>query len=99
MLLPSGAIFTVKKPSDNSGIPEPAKGPVIPHFPRPLNFRGHNFRKMRNRAGIIQRVTMGTYEVEYSNVTKSESRMECGLGRGGDFLGYISASSPEGIRD
>jgi hypothetical protein len=29
---------------------------------------------MRNRAGIIQRFPTGTYEGEYSNVTKTESR-------------------------
>ena len=54
---------------------------------------------MRNRAGIIQRFPTGTDEVEYSNVTKTESRMGCGLGRGGHRPGDIPASSPGGVRD
>jgi hypothetical protein len=54
---------------------------------------------MRNRAGIIQRVPMGTYEVEFSNVTKTESRMGCGLGRGGHRQGGYSSILPGGIRD
>ncbi len=54
---------------------------------------------MRNRTGIIQRFPTGTDEVEYSNVTKTKSRMGCGLGRGGDLPGDIPASSPGGIRD
>jgi len=45
MLLSSGAIFTVKNPCENSGTPEPATSPVIPHFPHPPNFRGHNSEK------------------------------------------------------
>jgi len=49
---------------------------------------------MRNRAGIIQRFPKGTDEVEYSNVTKTESRMGCGLGHGGHRPGDIPASSP-----
>jgi hypothetical protein len=44
---------------------------------------------MRNRAGIIQRFPTGTDEVEYSNVTKTESRMGCGFGRGGHRPGDI----------
>ncbi len=44
---------------------------------------------MRNRAGIIQRFPLGTDEVEYSNVTKTESRMGCGLGRGGHRPGIF----------
>ena len=37
-------------------------------------------------------------EVEYSNVTKTESRRGCGLGCGGHRLGDIPASFPEGVR-
>jgi hypothetical protein len=43
---------------------------------------------MRNRAGIIQRFLTGTDEVEYSNVTKTESKdgmwfgTRAGTGRG-----------------
>ena len=54
---------------------------------------------MRNRAGIIQRFPMGTDEVEYSNVKKTESRMGCGLGRDGHRPGDIPASSPGGVWD
>jgi len=42
---------------------------------------------------------MGTDEVEYSNVTETEHRMGCGLGRGGHWPGDIPASSPGGVRD
>jgi hypothetical protein len=44
-------------------------------------------------------ISDGKNEVEYSNVTKTESRMGCGLGRGGHRPGDIPASSPGGIRD
>jgi hypothetical protein len=54
---------------------------------------------MRNRAGIIQRFPTGTDEGEYSNVTKTESRMGCGLGCGGHQPREIPASSPGGVRD
>jgi hypothetical protein len=74
IFLSSGAIFTVKNPCGNSGTPEPGKSPVIPHFPHPRDFRGNNSGKMRNRAGIIQRFPTGTDEVEYSDVTKAESK-------------------------
>ena len=80
MLLSSGAIFTVKNPCENSGTTEAATSPVIPHFPHPPNFRGHNSEKTRNRAGIIQRFPTGTDAVEYSRVTETERRMGCGLG-------------------
>jgi len=55
--------FTAKNPCENPGTPEPATSPVIPHFPHPADFRGHNFKKMRNRAGMIQRSPTGTDEV------------------------------------
>src|SRR5665647_318652 len=92
MLLSSGAIFTVKKP--------PVK--ILVHrsllrarlyliSPTPRIFRGHNFRKMRNRAGIIERFLTGTYEVEYSNVTKTKKQEGCGLGLGrAPVAGYSS---------
>jgi len=54
---------------------------------------------MRNRAGIIQRFPTGTDEVEYSDVTETESRRGCGLGRSGHRQGDIPAFSPGGIRD
>ena len=54
---------------------------------------------MRNRAGIIQRFPTGTDEVEYSNGTKTESKMGCGLGCGGHRQGDILESSPEGVRN
>jgi hypothetical protein len=54
---------------------------------------------MQNRTGIIQRFQTGTDEVEYSNVTKTESRMGCGLERGGNLPGDIPASSPGSIHD
>jgi len=38
-------------------------------------------------------------EVGFSNVTKTESRMGCGLGRFGHRPGDIPASSPGSIRD
>jgi len=87
MLLSSGAIFPVKKLCENSGTPEPAASPDIPHFPQSPNFRGHNSEKCGTGAGIIQRFPTGTDEVEYSNVTKTESRMDvvwvaAGTGRG-----------------
>ena len=34
-----------KNPCDNSGTSEPAMSPVVPHFPRPPNFGGHNSEK------------------------------------------------------
>jgi hypothetical protein len=83
-----GYFLLSKTPCENSCTPEPAMSPVIPHFPHPPNFRGHNFRKMRNRAGIIQRFPTGTDEVEYSNVTVTESKdgmwfgTRAGTGRG-----------------
>jgi hypothetical protein len=54
---------------------------------------------MRNRAGIIQRFPMGTDEVEFSNVTKTESGMGCVLGRGGHRPGDIPASSLGSVGD
>ena len=45
MLLSSGLFFPSKNPCENSGTPEPATSPVIPHFPHPPNFRGHNSEK------------------------------------------------------
>ncbi len=39
-------------------------------------------RKNAEPAGITQRCPTGTDEVEYSNVTKTESGRECGLGHG-----------------
>jgi hypothetical protein len=53
---------------------------------------------MRNRVGIIQRFPTGTDEVEYSNVTKTESRMGCVGDTGGHRPGDIPASSPGGVR-
>ena len=54
-----------KNPCKNSGSPEPATSLVVPHFPHPPNFRGHNsekrgtglelfnyFRKERMRSNI-----------------------------------------------
>jgi hypothetical protein len=80
--------------------PEPVTSPVVPHFPHRPNFRGHNFRKTRNRAGIIQRFPTGTDEVEYSNVTETESKMGCGLGYSGHRRpGDIPASPSGSVRD
>ena len=46
MLSSDGAAFTVKKnPCGDSGTSEPATNPVVPHFPRPPDFRGHNSEK------------------------------------------------------
>jgi len=44
---------------------------------------------MRNRAGITQRCPTGTNEVEYSNVTKTESGRGCRLGRYGYRKGDV----------
>jgi hypothetical protein len=84
--------FYRQKPCENSGKPEPATSPVIPHFPHPPDFRGHNFGKMRNRAGIIQRFPTGTVEAGYSSVAVTKSRIGCGLGRGRHRPGDIPAS-------
>src|SRR4030043_661719 len=40
-----GLFFPSKNTCENSGTPEPATSPVIPHFPHPPNFRGHNSEK------------------------------------------------------
>jgi len=40
-----GLFFTVKKTCENSGTPEPDTSPVVPHFPHPMNLRGHNSEK------------------------------------------------------
>jgi hypothetical protein len=56
--------------------------PVVPHFPRPPYFRGHNSQKHRNRAGIIERPPTGTDEVLFSDVTRTENGRGCGLGGG-----------------
>jgi hypothetical protein len=40
-----GLFLPSKNPCENSGTPEPATSPVIPHFPHPPNFRGHNSEK------------------------------------------------------
>ena len=45
MISPEGAVLTVKKTYGNSGTPEPAASPVVPHFPNPPDFRGHNSEK------------------------------------------------------
>ncbi len=44
---------------------------------------------MRKRAGIAQRYSTGTDEVEYSNVTRIESGRERGLGRCGYRQGDV----------
>ena len=49
---------------------------------------------MQNRAGIIQRFPTGTDEVEYSNVTKTESRMDVVWDAAGTARGDIPAFLP-----
>ena len=49
--------------------------------------------KNAERAGIIQRCPTGMDEVEYSDVTKTESGRGCGLGRDGYRQGDVVASS------
>jgi hypothetical protein len=46
---------------------------------------------MRNRAGIIERLSTGTDEVICSNVTVAESGRKCGLGRAKDRTGDMPA--------
>lgn len=100
MFLSSGAVLPSKNPCEISGTPEPATSPVIPHFPHPPNFRGHNFGKMRNRAGIIQRSPTGTDEVGYSNVTKTKKvGWDVVWDAGGHRSGDTPASTPGSIRD
>jgi hypothetical protein len=40
-----GLLLPSKNSGENSETPEPATSPVIPHFPHPPNFRGHNSEK------------------------------------------------------
>ena len=40
-----GLFLPSKNSCENSGTPEPATSLVIPHFPHPPNFRGHNSEK------------------------------------------------------
>ena len=54
---------------------------------------------MRNRAGIIQRFPTGTDEVEYSNVTKTESRMDGVVWDAAGTGGGYSSILPGDIRD
>jgi len=41
----SDALSYSKNPCGNSGTSEPAANPVVSHFPRPLDFGGHNSEK------------------------------------------------------
>jgi len=68
---------------------EPHAGPVVPVFPQPPDFRGHNPGKHRNRAGMNGSSPAGTSEVAFSDVTGAESRGGPGLGCGGDWQGGI----------
>lgn len=52
-------MYTIKKPCENSATSKPAPGPVVPLFPHLPDFEGHNSEKMRNWAGIIQRLPTG----------------------------------------
>jgi hypothetical protein len=88
-----------KNPCGSSGTSEPAASPVVPLFPRPPEFRGHNFRKMRNRAGIIKRSPAGTDEVIFSNVMMTGSRRGCGLGRGRGAAGGYACLLLGNVRD
>jgi hypothetical protein len=45
MLSSDGAGFCYQNPAGNSGTSEPPTNPVVPHFPRTLDFRGHNSEK------------------------------------------------------
>jgi hypothetical protein len=88
-----------KNPCGNSGTSEPAASPVVPLFPRLPDFRGHNFRKMRNRDGIIERSPAGKDEVICSDVTAAERGREWGLGRGRGPDGRYACPLPENVRD
>jgi hypothetical protein len=76
-----------ENPCGNSGTTEPVMNPVVPHFPHPPYFRGHNSQNHRNRAGIIERSPAGTDEVVFSDVAAAERGRGCGLGCGEHLTG------------
>jgi hypothetical protein len=73
--------FPPENPCRNSGTTGPAEGPVVPLFPQPPFFRGHNSANVGNRAGIIPCSMAGMGEVIFSNVTVIAQWRGCGLGR------------------
>jgi len=66
--------------------------PVVPHFPRFPNFRGHNSEKMRNQTGITERLQTGTDEVVFGNVTNTESRGDVVSDAASTGWGYVCIS-------
>jgi hypothetical protein len=48
MVSSDGAAFTIKNPFGNSDTSEPDTNPVVPLFPGPPEFRGHNMEKCGN---------------------------------------------------
>jgi hypothetical protein len=88
-----------KNPCGNSGTSEPATNPVVPHFPHPPDFRGHNSEKRRNQAGTIERSPAGTDEVIFSDVTAAERGRGIWFWRLRAPEGRICHPSPWSIRE
>jgi hypothetical protein len=85
--LPDTEVIPVKSPFGNSGTSEPAAGPVVPLFPQPPVFGGHNSRKRGIRTGIIEKSPAGMGEVIFGEVTSVERRRRCGSDEGGSCPG------------
>ena len=94
----NGVCRPPENPFGNSGTTEPAASPVVPLFPHPRYFRGHNSEKCGTGTGITGRSLTGTNKVIYSRVTKAEIRWGCGLGHGDTGRG-ICLHPPDGCKE
>src|SRR4030042_291489 len=100
MLLSSGAIFLPsKKPCENSGTPEPATSEVIPHFPHPPNFRGHNSEKCGTGPELFNDFRRERMRSDIAMLRRPKAGGDVVWDAAGTGRGGILASSPKGVTD
>ena len=84
--------YLQKNVCGNSSTSEPATGPVVPLFPHPLDWGGHNCQKRRTGPGITGQSPAGMDKVIFGNVTTIKGRRGCALGHGQVLAGGVSGS-------